>query len=96
MENRYSFRPRINRRRQTSPTSSGTPQEGTVFDRLLQYASKITEKKKELEVQMHNRVDPATGQHYFRPRIGRKPLIPVSFGVFMGMAAQPVVALFMP
>jgi len=54
-------------------------QEGTVFDRLLQYASKLTEKKQMQEHLVHRPVDPTTGRRFFKPLTGRKPQIDVSF-----------------
>ena len=60
-------------------------QEGTVFDRLLQYASKLTEKKQMQEHLVHRPVDPATGRRFFKPLTGRKPQTDVSayFLIFM-------------
>lgn len=48
-------------------------QEGTVFERLLQYASKLTKKKQMQEHLVHRPVDPATGRRFFKPLTGRKP-----------------------
>jgi hypothetical protein len=48
-------------------------QEETVFDRLLQYASKLTEKKKLQEQLARRPIDPNTGRMFFRPHTGRKP-----------------------
>jgi len=53
-------------------------QEGTVFDRLLQYASKLTEKKQMQEHLVHRPIDPITGRRFFKPLTGRKPQIDVS------------------
>ncbi len=53
-------------------------QEGNVFNRLLQYASKLTEKKQLQEQLCHRLIDPNTGRKFFRPRTGRKPQNDVS------------------
>jgi hypothetical protein len=53
-------------------------QEGNVFNRLLQYASKLTEKKQLREQLCHRPIDPNTGRKFFRPRTGRKPQNDVS------------------
>lgn len=78
---RVTFRPAINRVRADAVETNGdycSMQEGTVFDRLLQYASKLTEKKKMQEHLVHKPVDPATGRRFFKPITGRKPQIDVS------------------
>jgi hypothetical protein len=50
----------------------------SVFDRLLQYASKLNEKK-QLQAELSNRpIDQNTGREFFRPLTGRKPQIDVS------------------
>lgn len=53
-------------------------QEGSVFDRLLQYASKLTEKKQMQEHLGHRPIDPNTGRQLFKPLTGRKPQNDVS------------------
>lgn len=53
-------------------------QEGTVFDRLLHYASKSVEKKQICQQMASKPIDPATGQELFTPVTGRKPIYDVS------------------
>jgi hypothetical protein len=54
----------------------GNYNQGNVFERLTQYAARLTEKKKKL-LKSHESglkgVDSSTGQRLFRPKIGRKP-----------------------
>jgi hypothetical protein len=71
---RVTFQPAINRRKVERLDMDGdNTQEETVFDRLLQYASKLTEKKKLQEQLAHRPIDPNTGRMFFRPHTGRKP-----------------------
>lgn len=51
----------------------GYHQEGTVFDRLVHYASRLVEKKQMWQQMASKPVDPATGQELFTPVTGRKP-----------------------
>jgi hypothetical protein len=84
---RVTFRPAINRGRadggvdtngEYNNNCTSSVQEGSVFDRLLQYASKLTEKKQMQEHLVHRPVDPATGRRFFKPLTGRKPQTDVS------------------
>ncbi|CAM6029269.1 unnamed protein product [Sphagnum balticum] len=69
-----TFQPAINRRKVERLDMDGdNTQEETVFDRLLQYASKLTEKKKLQEQLARRPIDPNTGRMLFRPHTGRKP-----------------------
>ncbi|XP_024367520.1 uncharacterized protein [Physcomitrium patens] len=72
-----TFRPAINRGQVEGMDTPGeicsVQQEGTVFERLLQYASKLTKKKQMQEHLVHRPVDPATGRRFFKPLTGRKP-----------------------
>lgn len=71
---RVTFRPAINRMRDMENLRECCNiQEGTVFERLLQYASKLTEKKQMQEHLIHKPVDPTTGRKFFKPLTGRKP-----------------------
>jgi hypothetical protein len=76
---RVTFQPAINRRKVERLDMDGdNTQEETVFDRLLQYASKLTEKKKLQEQLARRPIDPNTGRMFFRPHTGRKPQSDVS------------------
>ncbi|CAM6056371.1 unnamed protein product [Sphagnum tenellum] len=69
-----TFQPAVNRRQVDGLDMDGDyNQEGNVFNRLLQYASKLTEKKQLREQLCHRPIDPNTGRKFFRPRTGRKP-----------------------
>lgn len=52
--------------------------EGSVFDRLLNYANKLNEKKQMQEQLCHRPIDQNTGRELFTPLTGRKPQIDVS------------------
>ncbi len=76
---RVTFQPAVNRRQVDGLDMDGDyNQEGNVFNRLLQYASKLTEKKQLREQLCHRPIDPNTGRKFFRPRTGRKPQNDVS------------------
>eukprot|EP01018_Ginkgo_biloba_P031566 Gb_12709 [translate_table: standard] len=69
-----TFRPAINRVRQSTVYyPDGQNSEGDVFNRLLQYSSKITEKRQRLQAEVTRPIDPTTGQELFRPQTGRRP-----------------------
>lgn len=80
---RVTFRPAINRGQVEGMDTPGeicsVQQEGTVFERLLQYASKLTKKKQMQEHLVHRPVDPATGRRFFKPLTGRKPQTDVRY-----------------
>lgn len=74
-----TFRPIINRYHKGSGMidEHGRYHEGNVFERLMQYAAKLTEKKKmiqKIRESSSKPVDLSTGQELFRPQTGRKPL----------------------
>jgi hypothetical protein len=48
-------------------------QERSVFDRLLDNATRVMEKKRMQEQLSHRPFDPRTGRELFKPHIGRKP-----------------------
>ncbi|KAH7306752.1 hypothetical protein KP509_22G028100 [Ceratopteris richardii] len=70
-----TFRPMIN-----PHWNSGTlyhqdgSNKGNVFSRLLQYASKLAEKKQKWQDNELKLVDPTTGKELFHPQTGRKPI----------------------
>ncbi|KAI5066253.1 hypothetical protein GOP47_0018877 [Adiantum capillus-veneris] len=74
-----TFRPSINRHHKGSGMvdDHGHYHEGNVFERLMQYAVKLTEKKKRIQSNQEScskPVDLSTGQVLFKPQTGRKPL----------------------
>lgn len=73
----YTFCPKINHRINPATGIKELPHEGSVFDRLLQYAGKLDEKKKKQQKQPKP-VDPVTGQRLYTPRTGRSPTTKVS------------------
>lgn len=69
-----TFRPMINPHWNSSNIyHQDGPHKGNVFSRLLQYASKLAEKKQKWQDSESKLVDPTTGQELFRPQTGRKP-----------------------
>lgn len=75
-----TFQPAINRRSDGYDHMDGAyHQDVSVFDRLLQYATRLTEKKQMQEHMDHRPLDPVTGRQLFTPLTGRKPQIDVSF-----------------
>lgn len=76
---RVTFQPAINRRSEGYDHMDGAyHQDVSVFDRLLQYATRLTEKKQMQEHMDHRPLDPVTGRQLFTPLTGRKPQIDVS------------------
>ncbi|CAK9883053.1 unnamed protein product [Sphagnum jensenii] len=72
-----TFQPTINKKaNDLKENVNDSNQSGqSVFDRLLQYASKLNEKK-QLQAELSNRpIDQNTGREFFRPLTGRKPQI---------------------
>ncbi|KAH7432578.1 hypothetical protein KP509_07G028800 [Ceratopteris richardii] len=74
-----TFHPHINKHHRGSGMidDHGHYHERNVFERLMQYAAKLSEKKKRIQDTQENcskPVDVCTGQVLFRPQTGRKPL----------------------
>lgn len=72
---RVTFQPSINRGQAygTAVEVDDWKPEPSVFDRLMDNASKVMEKKQRQEQLSHRPFDPRTGRELFKPLIGRKP-----------------------
>ncbi|KAI5065911.1 hypothetical protein GOP47_0018535 [Adiantum capillus-veneris] len=69
-----TFRPMINPQWNSGNVyRQDGPNKGNVFSRLLQYASKLAEKKQKWQDNELKPVDPTTGQELFHPQTGRRP-----------------------
>ncbi|KAJ7537510.1 hypothetical protein O6H91_11G008900 [Diphasiastrum complanatum] len=69
-----TFRPIINKQHQLMRVDMEDQYSGrTVFDRLVLYAEKLSEKKLKLQKSRNKPVDATTGQILFKPMTGREP-----------------------
>ncbi|KAH7426022.1 hypothetical protein KP509_11G081800 [Ceratopteris richardii] len=70
-----TFRPMINPHWASGSALYSGKGKGNVFNRLLQYASKLADKKQKWQDNEQKPVDPTTGKELFRPQTGRKPYL---------------------
>ncbi|KAJ7540607.1 hypothetical protein O6H91_10G022600 [Diphasiastrum complanatum] len=72
--NEATFRPMINKSPKQSCSIAEVVQHRSVFDRLLEYAARVNEKRHKLYLSQEQLVDQETGQKLFQPLTGGKPL----------------------